>query len=186
MTAHLSRLRMSPRKVRLVADVIRGLDVAEADAQLRHVSKAAARPVRKLVASAAANAVHNFGLDRGNLFIRTILVNQGPTLKRFRPRAFGRAAVIRKRMSHVTIVLDEHVPTPDGSKKRVRDAVPVMPSATVVADRAAALQAGAADRGGGELRTRDREKQWQEDAGGGTKRRSGFFRRFLNRRTGER
>lgn len=105
--AHVRNLRMSPRKVRLVADLIRGKRVSDAEAELRFIPKAAALPVRKLLASAAANASHNFKLVKDTLVIKSITVNQGPTLKRFRPRAMGRAAPIRKRTSHITIILSE-------------------------------------------------------------------------------
>lgn len=105
--AKLRFLRMSPRKVRLVVDLVRGLDVDKALAQLRFNQKDAARPVRKLIESAVANAVNNHKLNRESLFIESIAVDQGPTIKRFTPRAFGRATMIRKRMSHVTLTLAE-------------------------------------------------------------------------------
>ncbi len=104
--AHTRYLRMTPRKVRLVVDLVRGMDVETALAQLQFLPKAAARPVRKLLESAIANAEHNFKLDRGNLRIKAALVNQGPTLKRWRPRAMGSAAPILKRTSHITIILE--------------------------------------------------------------------------------
>jgi large subunit ribosomal protein L22 len=104
--AHTRFLRMSPRKVRLVVDAVRGMRVEPALAQLQFMSKAAARPVKKLLESAIANAEHNFKLEREGLFIKTALVNQGPTLKRWRPRAMGSAAPILKRTCHLTLVLD--------------------------------------------------------------------------------
>lgn len=97
---------MSPRKVRLVVDAVRGMDVGRALAQLSFMPKAAARPVRKLIESAVANAEHNFKMEREGLFVKAALVNQGPTLKRWRPRAMGSAAPILKRTCHVTVVLD--------------------------------------------------------------------------------
>lgn len=100
-------IRMSPRKVRLVADLVRGLDVAKAEAQLRFVGKAAARPVLKVIRSARANAEHNHKLETGTLFIKSITVDGGPVLSRWRARAFGRAAPIRKRTSHITVILGE-------------------------------------------------------------------------------
>lgn len=105
VTAKARYIRMSPRKVRLVAGLVRGLDVARAEAQLGLLNKAAALPVRKLLRSAIANAEHNNKLERQGLFIKSITVDGGPILKRWRPRAFGRAAPIRKRTSHITIVL---------------------------------------------------------------------------------
>ncbi len=100
-------IHMSPRKVRLVADLVRGMDVAPAKAQLRFFSKAAARPVLKLIESAEANAAHNFKIAPEVLYIKKITVDGGPVLKRFRPRAFGRAGGIKKRSSHITVWLDE-------------------------------------------------------------------------------
>jgi large subunit ribosomal protein L22 len=105
--AHARKLQIAPRKVRLVAGLVRGLDVAVADAQLRFLSKAAATPVRKLIASAIANATHNFKLSADRLFIKRITVDGGPVLKRMRPRAMGSGAAILKRSSHLTVVLDE-------------------------------------------------------------------------------
>lgn len=100
-------IRMSPRKVRLIVDLIRGMSVAEADAQLSFLHRAAALPVRKLLLSAIANAEHNFHLNRTDLRIKTITVDGGPTLKRFRPRAMGRAAPLRKRTSHIGLILSD-------------------------------------------------------------------------------
>lgn len=105
--ASLNYLRISPRKVKLVADLIRGLNVDKAQAQLQFLTKKAASPILKLLNSAIANAKHNFNLEKENLYIEDIGVNQGSTLKRWRPRAFGRAAPILRRTSHVTIILGE-------------------------------------------------------------------------------
>lgn len=107
-------LRMSARKVRLVADAIRGLDANAALGRLRMIAKASKVPLQKLVESALANAEHNFRLDKNNMFIKTIFVNEGSALKRWRARAYGRAAPIRKHSCHVTVVLDERV---EGKKK---------------------------------------------------------------------
>lgn len=98
---------MSPRKVRLVVDLVRGLDVRAAEAQLKFYRKEAARPVLKVIQSAAANATNNFKLSPDGLYIKKIYVDGGPVLKRWRARAFGRAAGIKKRTAHVTVVLDE-------------------------------------------------------------------------------
>jgi large subunit ribosomal protein L22 len=105
--AKANHIRMSPRKVRLVVDLVRGMDVDKAAAQLRFYRKDAARPVLKLLQSAIANAEHNFKLSSGNLYIAKATVDGGPVLKRWRARAFGRAAGIKKRSSHITIVLSE-------------------------------------------------------------------------------
>ena len=98
-------VRMSPRKVRLVIDVVRGMPIDKALAQLSFMKKEAAEPVYKLIASAAANAEHNFQLDRSSLYVKAISADGGPVLHRFRPRAFGRAAAIRKRTSHIQVTL---------------------------------------------------------------------------------
>jgi len=105
--AKLSYLRISPRKVRLVADLVRNRPAEEALKPLRFTGKAASRPLKKLIESAVANAENNHGLDIDTLWVRDIQVNEGPTLKRFRPRAQGRAFPIMKRTSHVSVVLEE-------------------------------------------------------------------------------
>jgi large subunit ribosomal protein L22 len=107
--AQVKFIRMSPRKTRLVVDLIRGLDIEGAVHQLRFMPKAAAGPVLKLLNSATANAVNNLKLQRDNLYIKTVTVDGGPVLKRWQPRAFGRATPIRKRSAHITIVLAEKV-----------------------------------------------------------------------------
>ncbi|MFJ8237389.1 50S ribosomal protein L22 [Ureibacillus sp. NPDC094379] len=100
-------VRIAPRKVRLVVDLIRGKQIGEAVAILRHTPKAASPVVEKVLKSAVANAEHNYELDVNNLVVSEIFVDEGPTLKRFRPRAQGRASAINKRTSHITIVVSE-------------------------------------------------------------------------------
>jgi large subunit ribosomal protein L22 len=100
-------VRIAPRKVQLVVDLIRGKQVGEAIAILRHTPKAASPIVEKVLNSAIANAEHNYSMDPNNLVISQTFVNQGPTMKRFRPRAMGRASRINKRTSHITIVVSE-------------------------------------------------------------------------------
>lgn len=100
-------VRIAPRKVRLVVDLIRGKQVGEAVAILRHTQKAASPVVEKVLKSAVANAEHNYELDVNNLVVSEIFVDEGPTLKRFRPRAQGRASAINKRTSHITVVVSE-------------------------------------------------------------------------------
>ena len=96
---------MSPRKVRLVIDSIRGLKALKAETQLTFMNKGAALPVLKLLRSAMANAEHNFHLRKEDLVVKTITADGGPILKRSRPRAFGRAAPIRKRSTHINLIL---------------------------------------------------------------------------------
>ena len=102
-----------PRKMRLIADLVRGKDVDVALHTLQFVNRAAALPMRKLIQSAAANArekaaTEDRRLDTDQLFVKTISVDEGPTLKRWRPRAQGRAFRIRKRTCHVSVVLGEY------------------------------------------------------------------------------
>ncbi len=115
---------MAPRKVRLVVDMIRGFDVAEAELRLKFVNKAAARPVLKLLNSAVANAEHNFKLDKDSLFVKTITVDGGPVMKRMTPRAMGRGTTIRKRMSHINLVLSDEKPVSKKSKGKKSEAKP--------------------------------------------------------------
>ena len=103
--ARLSNYRQSPRKVRLVADAVRGMKVTDAVAILGHVDKRAADVVRKVLKSAETNALHNFNLNREDLIVSEIRVDEGATLKRHRPRARGRAYPIRKRTSHIMVRL---------------------------------------------------------------------------------
>lgn len=107
--ARLKFLRMSPRKVRTVADVIRGKRVDVALGMLPFIYKRAAKPVEKLVRSAVANAEHNYNVDVDSLYIKSVYVDPGPTLKRYRPRAMGRVGRIRRRTCHITVILDEMV-----------------------------------------------------------------------------
>lgn len=104
--AQLNHLHIAPRKVRLVASLIRGREIKAAKLELHHLSKRSALPLLKLVQSAVANAKHNFDLVEDSLRIKSIVVNQGPAFKRYRPRAFGRAALIRKETSHVSLILE--------------------------------------------------------------------------------
>jgi large subunit ribosomal protein L22 len=105
--ARLRFVRIGPRKARLVADLIRGKGSEEAMNILTFTKKAAAKILIKLLKSAIANATQKKTIDIDRLYIKKIAVDQGPTMKRFQPRALGRATMIRKRTSHITIVLDE-------------------------------------------------------------------------------
>ena len=107
VTAELKNYRQSPRKVRLVADAIRGKKIDDAMTTLTFMTKRAALPVQKLLQSAVANASHNFNLKSEDLFIKEITVDGGSILKRWRARARGRAFPIHKHTSHVRIVLAE-------------------------------------------------------------------------------
>jgi large subunit ribosomal protein L22 len=107
MKAKLSQYRQSPRKVRLVTDAVKGKSVDEALRKLRFITKRASKTVAKLIESAVANAEENDGKQRDNLKVSSITVDQGPTLRRYRARARGRATRINKRTSHINIELGE-------------------------------------------------------------------------------
>jgi large subunit ribosomal protein L22 len=108
MKASVMQVRISPRKVRLVVDAVRGKSVSQALSILAFTRKKAALPVQKLLKSAVANAMENHGVgDVDNLVIDRIAVDEGPALKRFTPRARGRATPIRKRTSHIWVTLRE-------------------------------------------------------------------------------
>lgn len=106
-SARLRNLKMSARKVRALANEIRGQGVGEALATLNYSTRAAALPLRKLLDSAVANADAKGGYDLDKLVIKTVDVDSGPHIKRWQPRAMGRAFTIHKRTSHITIVVDE-------------------------------------------------------------------------------
>ena len=105
--AYLRYVRISPRKIQIVCDLIRGKDAGTAMAILAQTPKAASEPLTKLLKSAVANAENNFNMDRNNLYVSECYVCPGPMLKRIRPRAQGRAYRILKRTSHVTLVVKE-------------------------------------------------------------------------------
>jgi large subunit ribosomal protein L22 len=105
--AQAKMVRISSRKVKLVIDLIRGKNIGEAFAILRLTPRAASPVVEKILKSAVANAEHNFNMDVEKLYVKEVFVGEGPTLKRFRPRAQGRASQILKRTSHTTVVVAE-------------------------------------------------------------------------------
>ena len=105
--ASLKKVRIAPRKARLVADLIRNKHVQEAIETLRFTNKKAAPLFTKLINSAVANVLHSATVDVDSLVVETVFVDEGPTIKRFLPRAQGRATPIRKRTSHITLKLKE-------------------------------------------------------------------------------
>jgi len=109
--ASLKYLNISPRKTRLVANLLKGMSVLEAEAQLKYNKKRGSEPIMKLLKSALSNAENNFHLVKDNLFIKLIRVDEGPALKRFRPRARGTMNTIKKRTSHIYITLAEIKPS---------------------------------------------------------------------------
>ncbi|MCK4635489.1 MAG: 50S ribosomal protein L22 [Candidatus Moranbacteria bacterium] len=120
VTAQLNNLRVSPRKVRLVTDQVRGLNVDKALVVLEYNLKKPADIVAKLVRSAVANAENNFKLKKDNLVISEIQVGEGKTLKRWMPRAYGRASKILKRTSKIRVVLSEKVEVIEKNEKKVK------------------------------------------------------------------
>lgn len=119
-------LKMSSKKMRLVADLVRGMDLKESLDYLSFSPHKAARFINKVLNSALANAEHDFDLKKENLFIKEIFVNQGPTLKRWRPRAFGRAGQIRKRSSHLEIILGERIPSSETKPIKTKIKEPII------------------------------------------------------------
>lgn len=120
ISAHLQSLRIAPRKVRLVTDLIKGSDAVAARHRLAYLPKRSSLPIAKLLDSALANAENNLGLLTTNMKIKDVKVNGGSVLKRFRPKGFGSASPIARRTSHVTIILEEKVPglkSPTKAKK---------------------------------------------------------------------
>jgi large subunit ribosomal protein L22 len=117
--ARATHVRVTPMKARRVIDLIRDLPAQQALAMLEFAPQAASEPIAKVLASAIANAEHNFSLDPQTLVVSRAYVDEGPTLKRFRPRAQGRAYRIRKRTSHITIEV-ESVDAPAGKKGRAK------------------------------------------------------------------
>lgn len=107
VTASLKYARVSAQKARLVANMVRGQDVNEAIKNLTFLNKKTAGLIKKLLESAVANADYKKTIDLDKLYVKTLTVDEGPSLKRFRPRAQGRATGVQKRMSHINLVLGE-------------------------------------------------------------------------------
>lgn len=105
--AKLNYFHMSPRKVRVVAKLLKGLSVSEAEKKLLYLTKKASKAILKLLRSAVSNA-KNKGLQEEKLYIKSVIVNEGPKYKRYRPKTMGRVRLITKRTSHIKIILEEH------------------------------------------------------------------------------
>lgn len=118
VTAHARQLHIAPRKMRLVTNMVKNMQVNDALAQLAHSGKKAAPMVAKLLQSAIANATNNFSLDADHLYIKNITADQGQVLKRYFPRARGSAFVIRRKLSHVNVVLEERKQAKAGKSTR--------------------------------------------------------------------
>ncbi len=109
VTAKLNNLRMAPRKVRLATNLVKGMDVSAAKTQLRFMPKKSAGLILKLLNSAVANAKHNHSIEENNLYILKLIVDGGPSLKRWMPRAMGRATPILKRTCSISLTLEERL-----------------------------------------------------------------------------
>lgn len=118
-------IKISPRKVRLVVGVVRGLDTVKALNQLKFINKKAGLPVAKLIESGIANAEHNYELDKNNLYIKEIAVDEGFKFKRWMPKAHGRATPLRKRTSHIRLTLSEIQDSgkKDPKKQKIEDPI---------------------------------------------------------------
>lgn len=112
-------IHVSPRKLRLVANLVRQTPVDVALEQLRFSSKNAALPISKAINSAVANAVHNFNLNKDDLFVKAVTIDQGPVFKRYAPRAQGRAFIERKRTSHINVVLESRTRAKSKSRRSI-------------------------------------------------------------------
>ena len=134
ITAKLRYLRIAPRKVRLVADLIRGKSVKEAQTILNFTVKKAAQPLLKLLKSAVNNAKNNFQLEESSLYVAKITVDEGPKYKRWMPRARGQASEIQKKSSHITIVLEEIEKTPK-AKGNPKKGVKIKERKTIKTDK---------------------------------------------------
>ena len=140
-------VRMTPTKVRRVVDLIRGMEASEALSVLQFAPQAASEPVAKVLASAVANAEHNMQLDPESLIVSVAYVDEGPTLKRFRPRAQGRAYRIRKRTSHITIEVESLLPVarPTKAAKAAAKGAPAKATKAAAAAKPAKAATEAAD-----------------------------------------
>jgi len=164
--AKAKNIRMSPRKVRFVVNIIRGLEVSQALDQLKFINKWAARPVEKIVKSAVANAKHNHEIEKENLYIKEIRVDEGPTLHRWKPRAFGRAAPIRKRTSSISVILAELKEGDERKVKKQKVDAPIKldskPKESTTADISTSKENGSLDKARGK-KIKDKKGKSEEE-----------------------
>jgi len=193
--AKVKYIKISSRKVRLVVDVIRGLKIDKALDQLNFLNKKAVRPIEKLINSAVANAENDFELEKDNLFIKEIKVNEGPTLHRWKPRARGRATPIRKRTSHIYLVLGELVESGKTEAKKQKleaplklDAKPKEDEGVKIKDKKSSFAKATEDKDEEETgkkiidpRGEGKGKHTKTEGGAGKK---GFGSKFFRRKSG--
>lgn len=187
--AQAKYIRMSPRKVRLLTSLVKGKSVAVALDQLTFAGKTAALPVRKVIASAIANAKHNFDIDENNLFIKEIRVDQGTTLKRWLPRAHGRATPLRKRTSHINVILGEIKDSGirEGKKSTIESPIkvgsaPVKKDGVKVEDMPVNKPVDTAKEKDKEII--DPRREGRGGHGKGTEAKKGFTSKLFNRKSG--
>lgn len=163
--ASLKHLRMSARKLRLVIDVVRSMPVLTAIDQLKFSSKLAATPVIKLIKSAIANAENTYSLEKDNLYIKSIKADEGVTLKRWMPRAHGRATAIRKRGCHIDLVLGEIKASVKKEKKVVKADEPVKLEKLVKESESTNAKTAAAKSAGKKGMAPEKAKMFRRKAG---------------------
>ena len=172
--ARAKYVQMSPRKLRLVANLIKGLKATDAKWQLTFNKKIASRPLLKVLDAAVANATSNFNLSKDNLKIKTLTVDGGPAIKRWQPRAHGRATPIRRETSHVKLILTEIIES--GAVKSIK-----------AADKSDIIKVGTGEFD--ELKSLDTEKTKEDKSlvaksGAKSAGKKGFASRVLTRKTG--
>lgn len=165
---------MSARKVRLVADMVRGQNVGVALNRITVVPRAACKPLAKVISSAIANAQHNFQLAKNNLYIRAITVDEGTALKRWRARAYGRAAPIRKHSCSISVTLDERVPG-----KKIVEKKPSVSSKEKATTTTPELHSELVDTRPVSMR-RDHEQTHKREG----RKTKGYLKKFFNRKSG--
>ena len=173
VTAQLNYLRIAPRKIRLLAGLLKGLDVEQAEAQLSALVKRGQSPVAKLLHSAVKNAENNFQLPKHNLFVKALLVDEGIKLKRFRPSAMGQAKPIQRKTSHLKLILAERVPGLKHTPAKLAPVTPAETAAEAPADKAAETVKTPATN------PRHEDKNLNRKSGRGLK---NFGRRFFQRK----
>jgi len=173
-------IRMSPRKVRQVIGLVRGKKLSLALDQLKFAEKFAAVPVQKAIVSAAANAKHNFDINEDNLYIKEIRVDQAPTLDRWLPRAHGRATPLRRRMSHINIILAEIKDSGARSGKKTEVEAPIKLGTAPHTDEGVKVKEEAEVKPTENLEEKDKQIIDPRREG----RRKGFTSRFFNRKSG--
>ena len=178
----LNNLRIAPRKVRLVADLVKGMDANEALIQLDAHVKGANLPMKKLILSALANAENNFGLDRDNLYVLDVRVGDGPVLKRWMPKAFGRAGQILKRTSKIDLFLEERV---EGKNRKTKEQIEKEKEERIKAKREATKAVDQVDGGENKMKKEkiSEENNKKEESGKKEVSKKGWAKKIFNRKS---